>query len=165
MSLPECSIGIEPFISSFISFTDRTLRLGMRLQHQVKPEQTFLLPKTGSVAFATACKFRVLVFLRIVGVSISSYGMGCDGAIDTNMRVLIWDKSRKLYLAERGRWVGDPASGRDFHGSAAAIVHLCSQRLTGVDLWYAFPNSQYDFTLPLGPYSSPATPKSERLSR
>jgi hypothetical protein len=79
------------------------------------------------------------------------------------MRVLIRDKSRKLYLAERGRWVEDAASGHDFHGSAAAIAHLCSQRLTGVDLWYAFPNSQYDFSLPIGDYNSPASPKSERL--
>jgi hypothetical protein len=79
------------------------------------------------------------------------------------MRVLIRDKSSKLYLAGRGRWVEDAASGHDFHGSAAAIAHLCSRRLTGVDLWYAFPNSQFDFCLPVGADSLPASPKSERL--
>jgi hypothetical protein len=79
------------------------------------------------------------------------------------MRVLIRDKSRKLYLAERGRWVEDAASGHDFGGGAAAMAHLRSQRLTGVDLWCAFPNSKYDFSLPTAAYSSPAGPQNERL--
>jgi hypothetical protein len=80
-----------------------------------------------------------------------------------NMRVLIRDKSRKLYLAERGRWVEDAASGHDFHSCDTAIAHLRSQRLTGVDLWCAFPNSKYDFSLPTAAYSSPASPQSECL--
>ena len=80
-----------------------------------------------------------------------------------NMRVLIRDKSRKLYLAERGRWVEDAASGHDFGGGAAAMAHLRSQQLTGVDLWCAFPNSKYDFSLPTAAYSSPASSQSECL--
>jgi len=74
------------------------------------------------------------------------------------MKVLIHDKSRHLYLAERGRWATEVAQGRDFVTTPAAISHLVARGLTGVELYYAFPNPKYDFGFRLLAFLPPVAP-------
>ena len=76
-------------------------------------------------------------------------GAHCNGATGTYMRILIRDRSGPRFLADGDRWVTDMHGAHNFQSSVAAINYLSRRQITGVDLWYAFPNSQYDFKLPL----------------
>jgi len=69
------------------------------------------------------------------------------------MKVLISDKTKKLYLAEQDRWVRAIDHGRDFLTCSSAITHLTSQRMAEVELYCAFPNQEFDFILPLEAWS------------
>jgi hypothetical protein len=65
------------------------------------------------------------------------------------MKVLIRDRSTRLFLADHGTWVTNTGSAHDFESCVEAVNHLGRQHLKGVDLWFAFPISRYDFRLPL----------------
>ncbi len=71
------------------------------------------------------------------------------------MKVLIRDKSKNVYLAADGTWVNNFEQALDFSSSTQAIAHIAAQRLVGVELFFAFPRSEFNFTCPVDPADAP----------
>jgi len=74
-----------------------------------------------------------------------------------SMRVLIRDKSKGLYLARRDEWVKEVKEALDFGGAVAAISYASARTLTNIELVHAFPDEQYNFTLPMGDFGGNGT--------
>jgi hypothetical protein len=70
------------------------------------------------------------------------------------MKVLIRDKTRKLYLAPGDKWVSEVENGRDFQTGIAAVAHARALRSADVDLFHVFPNAQYNFGIPFEAYDA-----------
>jgi hypothetical protein len=71
------------------------------------------------------------------------------------MKILIRDKARGLYLAERDRWVADLNQARDFKSGITALAHLAATGITGVDLFHVFPDRIYNFAVPVRAFNGP----------
>ena len=69
------------------------------------------------------------------------------------MKVLIRSKSNGLYLAEREdhheEWVNPIGEAHDFGGAVNAIAFVVAHYLRDIELVHAFPDAQYNFSLPL----------------
>ena len=82
------------------------------------------------------------------------------------MKILIRDKSLKLYLASGNQWVANADDGWDFQVGVAAIDFARTLRLTDIELVYVFRDSRQNFTLPFEALGPPRESKSlARLTR
>ena len=71
------------------------------------------------------------------------------------MRVLIRDKSNGLFLGRSEAWVKQMREAHDFGGAVSAISYASARSLVNIELVHAFPDEQYNFTLPMGDFDSP----------
>ena len=65
------------------------------------------------------------------------------------MKIFIRDKVKKLYLTANNEWTANPDDARDFKEGGAAIAHAAEYGLTGIELYYVFPEKADNFALPL----------------
>jgi hypothetical protein len=70
------------------------------------------------------------------------------------MRILVWDKSRKLFLSSRDQWVEAVDKAKDFKDCAEAVACVLLHELPAAHLYFAFPNKKYNFHVPLAAFSS-----------
>jgi hypothetical protein len=71
------------------------------------------------------------------------------------MKILIRDAIQNRYLDQRNEWVAEVDKARDFQQGKAAISHAKRLGLNGIDLFYVFPNPQYNFGTPLEAHEAP----------
>ena len=61
------------------------------------------------------------------------------------MRILIRKVNTNLYLSS-GDWIADANQAQDFRVGSEAIVFALKHDLNNVEIVYAFPSVEYDFT-------------------
>ena len=80
------------------------------------------------------------------------------------MKILIRDANQNRYLDQRDKWVADVDKARDFQQGKTAISHAKRLGLNGIDLFYVFPNPQYNFGTPIEAHEPPRSNGYDRAS-
>lgn len=65
------------------------------------------------------------------------------------MRVLLQDTDTGLFFADSDRWTDNPDEGHDFRSGNCAIDAALKHRLANAAMYYLFPDSSQNFSVPI----------------